>query len=388
MSVASSGQSSRRRGSALVRESIREEIVGGRLPPGSSLPPQLELARRFGVSNITVQQALSQLAGQGFLDVRPRVGTFVAVRPPHLNNYALVFCADPASPPPRSGRPWTRHYLALANEATRIQQQTGKRLHAFHGVDEHVDGEDSRRLLGYIETQRLAGIIFVTAPFLLHGSPILERPGLPRIAIASRPEPGVEMAALNHDTAEWYRRALDWLAERGCRRVATLGLSSATRGNQAFDETWLPPLLAERGMETRPRWRQLASIRNPDTARLIAELLMHDAERPDALLVNDDNFVEPALAGVAAAGVRVPEELAVVAHANFPWTPSLALPARLLGYDTGEVLGTCLDYIDRRRRGEDLARCRVVKPLWQEEYPAAARVPTTVAGPAMAETTA
>jgi DNA-binding LacI/PurR family transcriptional regulator len=120
-------------------------------------------------------------------------------------------------------------------------------------------------------------------------------------------------------------------------------------------------------MTTLPRWRQIVSMSNPDGARLAVELLMADRERPDALLINDDNFVEPAVAGLVAAGVRVPEELTVVGHANFPLPPPKALPVRLLGYDQRAMLRAAIDLIDRCRSGETPSQSITLPPLWEEE---------------------
>ena len=74
----------------------------------------------------------------------------------------------------------------------------------------------------------------------------------------------------------------------------------------------------------------------------------------DALIVMDDNLVEHASAGILAAGVRVPEQLDVVAHCNFPWPAPSVLPVARLGYRAAEVLDRCVDWINARREGRPL----------------------------------
>jgi DNA-binding LacI/PurR family transcriptional regulator len=95
--------------------------------------------------------------------------------------------------------------------------------------------------------------------------------------------------------------------------------------------------------------------------------MMHDSERPDALLVLDDNFVEQALAGLGTARIKVPKDVAVVGHANFPVAPAKVLPVRLLGYDVNLLLRTCVDLIDRQRAGEQVPGMTAVPILWEEE---------------------
>ncbi|MER3419701.1 MAG: hypothetical protein C4290_03865 [Chloroflexota bacterium] len=61
-----------------IAQGLQRAVQSGALPPGTSLPPEPELARRLGVSRQTVHQALSRLARRGVLTRRRGVGTFVA----------------------------------------------------------------------------------------------------------------------------------------------------------------------------------------------------------------------------------------------------------------------------------------------------------------------
>jgi DNA-binding LacI/PurR family transcriptional regulator len=82
-----------------------------------------------------------------------------------------------------------------------------------------------------------------------------------------------------------------------------------------------------------------------------AHLLMHSnqTERPDALLITDDNLIEPVTAGLVAAGVRVPDDLEIVAHCNFPWPAPTHLPITRVGYNVRRLLADCIASIDRQR---------------------------------------
>ena len=57
---------------------IRSLIVDGKWPPGFQLPIETDLAEQYGVSRMTMNKALAQLAREGFLVRRKKSGTQVA----------------------------------------------------------------------------------------------------------------------------------------------------------------------------------------------------------------------------------------------------------------------------------------------------------------------
>ena len=67
------------RASSAIADQIRSAIVSGRLPQGERLPPERELAAQFGVSRVTVRDALRALEATGLVEIRvgARGGAFV-----------------------------------------------------------------------------------------------------------------------------------------------------------------------------------------------------------------------------------------------------------------------------------------------------------------------
>jgi GntR family transcriptional repressor for pyruvate dehydrogenase complex len=60
-----------------VADEIQRAIVGGRLQPGTMLPPERELAEQVGVSRTVVREAVHILVTKGLLEARQGVGTVV-----------------------------------------------------------------------------------------------------------------------------------------------------------------------------------------------------------------------------------------------------------------------------------------------------------------------
>jgi GntR family transcriptional regulator len=73
---------------------LRDRIIGGQWPAGSSLPAQRELADEFGVSMMTLRQALQLLADEGLVGTRHGLGTYVAPRFAHDLGHLRSFAAD------------------------------------------------------------------------------------------------------------------------------------------------------------------------------------------------------------------------------------------------------------------------------------------------------
>ena len=64
-----------------VAQQIRDLIISERIAEGSRLPPERELANRFGASRPTVSQALRSLSLMGLVEIRHGSGAYVMRRP-------------------------------------------------------------------------------------------------------------------------------------------------------------------------------------------------------------------------------------------------------------------------------------------------------------------
>lgn len=344
-----------------ISRHFRERILAGALKAGDQLPAQTVLAKEFQVSPVTVQRAIDVLAREGFVRTRRRGGTFVAERPPHLCRYALVFIDTPGDP-----TTWTLYHNAVANEGIRLAKRHDIQLSTYHGVLGHVDEADYQRLLEDVRAGLVGGIIITSYPTPLLQTPLLKDPHLPRVAMMGLPEiPGIPRVF--GDIEGLIDRALDWVKAQGRKRAAIV----TSHGMYTHCPDHYPAALRKHGFPAEP-WRiQVLDRRPPQAANHAVQLLMRlpRRERPDALLVLDDNLVEHACAGLVAAGVRVPDDVTVVAQCNFPWPPPAVLPIRKIGFDMGQQLAACIESINRQRLGEPVPAWTRIPALFEEERP-------------------
>ena len=352
-----------------ILDALRQRIRSGALAPGARVPSQAELVKRFGVSKVTAQRAVRCLVEDGFV-VTGRRGTQVAAHPPHLSRYGLVFPV--ASPEALRNR----HLMALSREAERLlPPESGQEIRQYF-VDERLLGAKSdslRQLIHDVENGCLRGLVFATAPHYLAGTTVLTAEGLPRVALASAVAPGVEW--IQPEGPSFVERAIAYLAARGRRRTAVILYEDVK--DEAIDGCLEE--MRRQGLRTAPYWIHGVSLGTPRWARHCAHLMFRagQKERPDSLIVWDDNLVEGATAGLVDAGVRVPDDVEVVAHCNFPWPTPSAVPAKRLGFDVRDALRACLSAVEGQRQGQP--RASAWRVIFDDEIVASG--PTSVPDP-------
>jgi len=330
-----------------ITERLRKRIVAGDWHPSERLPSQTALKREYHASHLTVQRAIHRLVEQGFVATQERSGVFVGSRLPHHHDYALIFAEAAAKV-----KTWSRFYTGLLNAAPSVARQQGCQLPLFFGIDAQHTGPDYERLSQLVEERRLAGLIFVQGEHYVAETPLLRQPDLVRVALSTG-HTYANLPVVSYDPREFVLRAFRYFVGHGRQRVALVTVPPtsdiATGIAYHFERE-----LTTNNLISRPYWTLHVSAQEPVAARNCVRLLMeaNPSDRPDALLIADDNLVEDAVQGLISAGVRVPQDLVVVAHSNLPWAGHQRLPLAWLGFDTAHVLQLCIELLRQQQRGE------------------------------------
>jgi len=181
-------------------------------------------------------------------------------------------------------------------------------------------------------------------------------------------EPGVPSVFVDNEA--FLPRAFEWLAGRKHRRVAVLSLAMQNAIPSEFEQV-VRATATRYGLQTQTRWIQATPRESAAWATNQVASMLHGPanDRPDALVITDDNLVPAATAGILAAGgsAQIAKGLEVVAHANFPHITPSAVPAQRLGFDVRHILDVCVERLLQLRRGETPPALTLVPVLWEED---------------------
>lgn len=336
-----------------ISTELKRKIIGGKWGPELRIPTRRQLCAKYDASPITVQNIIDQFVDDGFLRSEGRNGTYVVKNPPHMVNVALVFAGDIA---------YNRYWSAVSTVA-KEERTDGLRIIQYLNVKYNgwTDEPDQTALVGDVLRKKLMGIFFTSAPHLVNRTPIVTEPGLPRCALMS-PEGFPEMSQISHDGFSFQEKALGYLKSKNRKRIAVIGYSEISKLD------WLDKI-KKYGFDSGPHWIQGLSIIDTLPGCNLARLLFRGDrnERPDGLVITDDNLVESVTKGIAESGISVPKELDVIAHCNFPCIPPSSVPVVSLGYDAREVLELGISFL-RAMKNEGAPPARAsVKAVFEDE---------------------
>ena len=318
-----------------IADALRWRIASGDLQPNAKLPVRQDMCREFHAALATMQRAIDMLVAEGFIICIPGKGSFVHPQPPSKADVALVFGSAISS---RS-----LFCEALRSVAGAIGAQHAYRLRTF---DLHGDQRESAlaTLVTLASAHRLAGIIVVSPTSdMLEALPQPAARSVPLVLIGREGRNFPKIPRVEVDQGGFAAAAMAVLHSHGRRRIAHI-LADGLHGY--LDDT--TERLREFACEAAPYLVQFVGEgRRWRGAEHIAHLLMRlpAAERPNGLIVHDDNLVQWAGLGLRASGVSIPTDVEVVVHANHPCPASCVVPVTRFGFDAHAILAAAMAQI-------------------------------------------
>jgi DNA-binding LacI/PurR family transcriptional regulator len=344
-----SGQS---KWSSLV-EILKHQIMANKWEAGSRLPSYGVLEKKFNVSRVTMQQAIGRLKQDGFITSLERQGLFVSEELPHLNRFGIVLTSHERD----------NFFLrGLLDAADMVAEKTGREFVVYRNIGSKFCTQDSVVNLKYdIQAKRLAGMLFTfSVQKECHEPFIYLENQLPKVVLNN--DQLSNSFRIRFNTLSMVRKGLDYLESQGCRRIAFLCQWENPPSLGYFRDE-----IQKRGLISPIEWQ--LPIQNHSLAEQISRLLLSlpENQRPEGIFIGDDNLTEPAIKGIVASGVKVPEELKVVSHCNWISELPKTIPIKYLGFDLVWIIENFVKIIDNFHRQQPQENEIELKPLFENE---------------------
>lgn len=280
---------------------LKGEIASGRIKAGTTLPTIKKLAEDTGLTFRVARGVVERLGREGFVRSRPRVGTVVLPRDVHaLRGKVLLVLPDVDAS--------SYHAMQIADALRRRLSAAG------YVLTTAVFPQDARRDASFLKCELAHSPDLVVA---LYSTPHLRmqlREAGFKCLFVYGDEPLPEDGAwIRFYAAEAIAGFVDHCVRAGVKHVAQVRFD----GNETPDAA---PALAAAGIDCRwntiPRWDVLGRYEGIERSAYGAFLDMPREKFPDVFLFWDDFVAQGALTAFMKRGVKIPEDIKVVALAN------------------------------------------------------------------------
>ncbi len=288
---------------------LRQDILADP-EPGRRLPPIMELAKRFKVSYETVRSGLRLLSQEGLVEQRTGSGTYVG--DPTRNRHVGVLAEWDISDPRTS-----YFYRRTPQRVVRFLRANGLpvRLYAGHLApdDESLRPLTCTDFLEAVERRRLRGVVaFAPDDTMPQWLGALQRQRVPVVGGTAG-----YACQVRSDYAAQVRLGVGYLLRRGRHRLALMEYHWPEDRRSKFVENFQAALTGA-GVVANERWIRRAPTPCAPQAgwEEFRAIWAEGREKPDGLLICNDNLFPGAVMAILQLGIRVPEDLLVVTHFN------------------------------------------------------------------------
>ncbi len=209
------------------------------------------------------------------------------------------------------------------------------------------DGEIERRQLGALVNRKTDGMIIASAQHHGRKEPFqaLERRKIPFVLI-DRVLPGTQANYVGANDDDLGDLAASHLIDQGCRRVAHIRGPAVTTGTGRL--RGYRRALKRHGMDLRDEYIVSGQYGDRTGYEAMRRLLAVDPP-PDGVFCYNDPVAAGALTAILEAGLRVPEDIAVIGAGNVHYSDLLRVPlstvdqgSLAMGETAADLLAKCM----------------------------------------------
>lgn len=315
-----------------ILNEIRTYIVSGEWPANTQILTESELEAELGVSRVTIRQALSAAVEQGLIIRMPGKGTFVS----EIDNLAEMI---------NTNKSFIGYVVPHLSSSFNVQILLGVesilKREGFHLIFCNSEGDLSKenQLLRNLETNKMAGYIIQPVYSQASDRSIIDIASSKesRIVFIDRNIPGVAADTVMSNHFEGGQQIVKHLIDQGYRDIVYLarepvGLPSVGDRLRGYEF-----VMANAGLKPRAPFVvggpiELGYIQDQNSPTLkensvvaaISELL-RSPSRPEAIVAMNDLVAMLVFEAALHAGLRIPDDLAVVGFDNLDYADAYNL---------------------------------------------------------------
>jgi LacI family transcriptional regulator len=302
-----------------------------------------KIAQLAGVSPATVSRVVNNYPHIR-PEVRERVQEIIAKTGFQPNMIARSLASDrsgiiglviPNSPNMVFTDPYFASLIQGITQATNRDNLTLS-LFLFHSKE-----EENRTLQSILKTGLLDGVIITADRKEDSFVPKIVGHGLPFV-LMGRPESRIEISYVDTDNVEGGYLATEHLLKLGHRRIATIASNENTAGNDRH--TGYVNALRDYHLDADPRLIAVGDFSMMSGYTAMSALLH---EQPDAVFVASDTMALGALRAIREAGLRVPNDIAVVGFDDLPPALQADPPLTTILHPVEQLGMTAVDVLNK-----------------------------------------
>ena len=292
---------------------LRQRILDGTMPSGTSLPTEFELSATYGISRGTVRQALSLLSDEGLIERMPGRGTFVRAREGSaFQSMQTIGVIIPAA-------------NDQLNMDILIGVESVAKHRGYHVVFNYSKEslQQEKRDVERLRADGVAGLIVFPVSDVEYDETMwrLHTQVFPFVLV-DRYFPTLDCDHVVVDNLGGGYRAAEHLIILGHSRIAFLHQARAGCKTTSVRDRYLGyrKALADYGLSFQESWatvleREDLSLGGQDTPESCIRYLQRP-DRPNAVFAVNDIVAIGLVSAAASLGIRVPDELAIVGFDN------------------------------------------------------------------------
>jgi DNA-binding LacI/PurR family transcriptional regulator len=329
-----------------LARSLRSDIVSGKLSSGERIPTTAELARRTGVSSITVNLAIAELVREGMLSRRPKLGTFVTGRTPKRRAVSIV---APLEARGAGGDGFVMSLFrslkaALADEGCAVSVVPCSSSSEFSSVLPLVGPSAGIALVGPVDVAFVHAVRKAGKPIVVMDTPGAHTHGVDSVVV---------------DNVGLARTAATKLIDAGHRRIVYFGMGPRDPDNNAQRlDGYRSALKAARiGYSSRLVLKPSTEKPSEEIARVLK------ATDATAIFLANSGFYESALRAARALKMSVPADLSVTCFGRGAGVPR----PTAVNVDPQEMGRRAAQRLVKRVEGDTSGPLEELVPGWFEK---------------------